>query len=66
MSTVEEIKRARVSRLTVTERAELLEWLRELSDDWDFQIDRDAAAGKLDRLFDQADEDFESGRCKPL
>ncbi|MCC6486230.1 MAG: hypothetical protein IT364_01910 [Candidatus Hydrogenedentes bacterium] len=66
MSTVEEIKRACVTKLTVAERTQLLEWLRELDDDWDHRIERDAANGKLDRLFDEADRDFESGRCKPL
>lgn len=55
-----------MTRLTVSERAQLLEWLRELDDDWDRDIERDAAAGKLDRLFDEADRDFDAGRCKPL
>ncbi len=66
MTAVEEIKQACMARLTVSERAQLLEWLRELDDDWDRDIERDAAAGKLDRLFDEADRDFDAGRCKPL
>ncbi len=66
MTAVEEIKQACMARLTVSERAQLLEWLRELDDDWDRDIERDAAAGKLDRLFDDADRDFDAGRCKPL
>lgn len=66
MTAVEEIKQACMTRLTVSERAQLLEWLRELDDDWDRDIERDAAAGKLDRLFDEADRDFDAGRCKPL
>ena len=33
---------------------------------WDRQIERDAAAGKFDRLNAKADENFEAGRCKPL
>jgi hypothetical protein len=31
-----------------------------------FRIEEDAQAGKLDQLFDQADRDFEAGRCTPL
>jgi hypothetical protein len=37
-----------------------------LDDDWDNQIEADAKAGKLDKLFDQADGDFDAGRCTPL
>jgi hypothetical protein len=33
---------------------------------WDRQIAEDATAGKLDKLFAQADRDFEAGRCQEL
>jgi hypothetical protein len=66
MSTAEEVKEACAKRLTPSERADLIRWLRELDDDWDSQIEADAKAGKLDKLFEQADRDFESGRCTPL
>src|SRR2546425_5602828 len=66
MSTVEEVKEACEKKLTARERAELIRWLRELDDDWDRQIDNDAKSGKLDKFFEQADRDFESGRCRPL
>jgi len=53
MSTVEEIKQA-ASALTVDEREELLEFLLGADDDWDRQMAKDAAAGKLDTLVDEA------------
>ena len=66
MSTVDEIKQACAKRLSAAERADILRWLREFDDEWDQQIEQDANAGKLDKLFEQADSDFESGRCSPL
>lgn len=53
MSTVDEIKKA-ASALSVNEREELLSWLLDLDDDWDRQMAKDAAAGKLDFLVDEA------------
>jgi len=50
-----EIKRA-VDQLSPAELAELVAYVRELdSAAWDEQIDRDAANGKLDFLFEEAD-----------
>jgi hypothetical protein len=66
MSSVEEVREACAKRLTPKERTELIRWLRELDDDWDSQIEDDAKAGKLDKSFEQADRDFEAGRCTPL
>ncbi|MDP9254790.1 MAG: hypothetical protein M3O66_07635 [Verrucomicrobiota bacterium] len=53
MSTVDEIKKA-ASALTLNEREELLSWLLDLDDDWDRQMARDAASGKLDFLIEEA------------
>jgi hypothetical protein len=53
MSTVDEIKKA-ASTLSVNEREELLSWLLDVDDEWDRQMARDAAAGKLDFLVDEA------------
>ena len=53
MSTVDEIKKA-AGTLSVTEREELLSWLLDVDDDWDRQMARDAAAGKLDFLMEEA------------
>lgn len=33
---------------------------------WDGQLEADAAAGKLDRLAEQAIAEFEAGRTRPL
>lgn len=66
MSTVQEIQEVCATRLGVNERAALLEWLREFDDDWDQQIADDAAAGRLNHLFEEAKRDFEAGRCTPL
>ena len=53
MSTVDEIKKAAGS-LSMNEREELLSWLLDVDDDWDRQMARDAAAGKLDFLVEEA------------
>lgn len=53
MSTMEEIKQA-ASALSVNEREELLEFLLDSDDDWDRQMAKDAGAGKLDSLVDEA------------
>ena len=65
MSTVEEIEAAIVS-LPIEQRDKVRKWINELDDDWDRQIAEDVAAGRLDHLGREADEDFEAGRCKPL
>ena len=53
MSTVDEIKKA-AGALSVNEREELLSWLLDVDDDWDREMARDAAAGKLDFLVEEA------------
>ena len=53
MSTIEEIKHA-AGTLSVAEREELLAWLLDVDDEWDRQMAKDAAAGKLDFLVEQA------------
>jgi hypothetical protein len=53
MSTVDEIKKA-AGALSVNEREELLSWLLDVDDDWDRQMAKDAAAGKLDFLIEEA------------
>jgi len=66
MMSVNILKKA-ISELPPTELAKLAAWFEEfLADQWDRQIEADAAAGKLDRLADAADEDFEAGRCTEL
>ncbi len=64
--TVQELEKA-VAKLSPEELAEFRAWFHEFDlDAWDQQIARDAAAGKLDKLADQALADFKAGRCKEL
>ena len=67
MSTVVEIIDA-VKKLDEQEKGEFLEKLTEVDfdDAWDRQIEADAKAGRLDHLWQQALEDIEAGRTKPL
>ena len=37
-----------------------------LNNSWDREFEADVKAGKLDALGQEADKDFEAGRCKPL
>ena len=66
MSAVEEIKQACATRLTVAERSEVAAWLVDFDDEWDRQMEADAVAGRFDKLFAEADAEFEAGRCREL
>jgi hypothetical protein len=33
---------------------------------WNKHMDADAKAGKLDKLMEEAKQDYQAGRCKPL
>ena len=67
MSTVAEILEA-VKHLPHDKKGEFLEWLREIDfeDAWDWQIEADADASRLDPLWQEALKDIEAGRAKPL
>jgi hypothetical protein len=66
MSNVQEIENA-IRRLSPKELADLREWFAEFdAAAWDQQLERDVAAGKLDRLAEQAIDDFENGRTTDL
>jgi hypothetical protein len=66
MSTVQEIKAA-IWKLTLEERAEVARCLHVWEDDdWDEQMKRDLAAGKLDKSLAQVDEDIRHGRLSDL
>jgi len=63
---IEEIESA-VSSLPEAELARFSRWFEEfMADQWDAQIERDAAAGWLDAAITRADEHYEAGRCTPL
>jgi anti-sigma factor RsiW len=64
VSTVVEIENA-IDRLPPVERAQVAAWLaRREAQDWDAQMDADAAAGKLDFLFREAADERKSGQLK--
>ena len=66
MSTVQEIKQA-ILNLPKSEYAEIIEWLYELEEEeWDRQIEDDAAAGRLDFLKAQAEEAKRNGTLSDL
>ena len=67
MSTVTEIIEA-VKKLPESEKGEFLERLADVDfeDAWDRQIDADAKAGRLDKLWQEALKDIKAGRTKPL
>jgi hypothetical protein len=67
MSTVSEIIEA-VKKLPEPDKSEFLQRLAEVNfdDAWDRQIEADAKAGRLDRVWAEAMEDIKAGRTKPL
>jgi len=66
MRTVEEIEAA-IAQLPKEEIRKLTDRLLALREqEWDRQMEADASSGKLDKLFDEADREFEAGRCKEL
>jgi hypothetical protein len=66
MSTVAEIETA-IQKLKPQEIREVGHLVDELREDlWDRQIEADAKAGKLDKLMEEAKQDYLAGRCKPL
>ena len=65
MSTIE-LERA-VKELPPQELRVFSEWFEQfISNQWDAEIERDIAAGRLAHLGAKADEDFEAGKCSPL
>lgn len=66
MSTVAEIIAA-IPSLTPQERAEVARHLNDWQDDeWDNQMKRDLAAGKLDKLLSKVDTDIAKGKLRDL
>jgi len=64
--TVKELEKA-VAQLSPEELAEFRAWFQDYDmDEWDRQIARDAAAGKLDKFADEAIADYKAGRMKEL
>lgn len=66
MTKVEEIE-LWIKRLSPAELADFRDWfLRYDADAWDRQIERDIAAGKLNKLAEEARADYAAGKSKPL
>ncbi len=64
--TVKELEKA-VANLSPEELAEFRAWFQDYDmDEWDRQIARDAAAGKLDKFAEEAIADYKAGRVKEL
>jgi hypothetical protein len=66
MSTVQEIEIA-IQKLAPQEIKAVADWLQEYCEErWDQQIETDAKSGRLDKLMEEAKQDYLAGRCKPL
>ncbi len=66
MTTIEEIEKA-VAELTPDQLARFRVWFEEFeANRFDQKIERDAQAGRLDRLADQALADFRADRARKL
>ncbi|MBL8060788.1 MAG: hypothetical protein JNK63_08755 [Chthonomonas sp.] len=58
---------AQIIKLSPAEFAELRDWFVEHdAKAWDAQIDKDAASGRLDKLFGSAIEDHSNGKSREL
>ena len=63
---VQELESA-VAQLSADEFSRFSTWFEEYrAEAWDREFEADVKAGKLDTLGQEADRDFEAGRCKPL
>jgi hypothetical protein len=63
---VDEIEKA-IVKLSAEDRAKLRAWLEEMdADEWDRQIEADVAAGKLDKLADEAIAEHKAGLSRKL
>lgn len=63
---IKEIEQA-IAQLSPSDVAELAQWFEEYQEQvWDQQIEEDVKAGKFSKLVEQAREDYEAGRSKPL
>jgi hypothetical protein len=61
-----EIKAA-IQQLSFEQRAELAAWLHGWEDDeWDEQMKRDVASGKLDVVLQEVEEDIKAGRVREM
>jgi hypothetical protein len=63
---VKEIEEA-IAQLSPEDLAELSDWFAEFRARlWDEQIERDLEAGRLDRVLEEVDREYQAGQAKPL
>jgi len=63
---IQELESA-VTQLPSPELAQFIAWFEEFqAQAWDKQIEQDIRAGRLDALAEQANQEFEASRCRPL
>jgi hypothetical protein len=63
---IQEIENA-VAKLSPAELSVFSEWFEEyVADQWDSQIERDAAAGRLNEALERSEKHREAGRCTQL
>ncbi|MDN3514338.1 MAG: hypothetical protein NG747_08060 [Candidatus Brocadia sp.] len=63
---IKEIELA-ITRLTSQELSQFTAWFEEYqAQTWDKQVEKDIEAGRLDKIIKEAEESFQTGRCKPL
>lgn len=64
--TITELEKA-VTQLSEKDLARFREWFDEyFAEVWDKQIERDAVSGRLDKLLEEVDEEYNAGLSKPL
>jgi len=62
-----ELLEKQIRELSRDELAELRQWFAEFDAElWDRQMEADVKAGRLDRLAEEALQEFAAGRTKPL
>jgi len=62
-----ELLEKQIRELSSDELAELRQWFAEFDAElWDRQMEADVKAGRLDRLAEEALQEFAAGRTKPL
>ena len=59
--------KAAIEQLSFEQRAELAAWVHGWKDDeWDEQMKRDIAAGKLDDVVREVEDDIKAGRLRDM
>ena len=62
-----QILEEQIEKLSPEELAELRDWLLERdAEAWDREIERDAASGKLDKLFEKSLADHRAGKSREI